>query len=70
DNGFDVNDVSTGGASDGNIIAGLGVPVLDGLGPVGGHGHNAAEEFVAEETIIPRVSMLARLIQLIAETSA
>ena len=67
ENGFKMDDVVTGGASDGNMIAGEGVPVLDGLGPVGGHDHNAAEEYVVEDSIIPRVTMLARLIQLIAE---
>jgi glutamate carboxypeptidase len=67
ENGFKMEDVFTGGASDGNMLAGEGLPVLDGLGPVGGHDHNAAEEYVVEDSIIARVSMLARLIQLIAE---
>ncbi len=67
ENGFSMEDVFTGGASDGNMIAGEGVPVLDGLGPIGGHDHNAAEEYVVEDSIIPRVSMLMRVIQLIAE---
>jgi glutamate carboxypeptidase len=67
ENGFTVEDVFTGGASDGNMIAGEGVPVLDGLGPVGGHDHNAAEEYLLADSIVPRVAMLARLIQLIAE---
>lgn len=70
ENGFQLADVATGGASDGNIIAGEGVPVLDGLGPVGGNDHNAAEEYVIENSIIPRVAMLARLIQLVAERSS
>lgn len=67
ENGFKMDDIFTGGASDGNMLAGDGIPVLDGLGPIGGHDHNAAEEFVVEDSIIPRVSMLAGLIQLIAE---
>ena len=36
--GFEVRDAATGGASDANTTAGLGVPSLDGLGPIGGHG--------------------------------
>jgi glutamate carboxypeptidase len=67
ENGFRIDDVFTGGASDGNMLAGAGIPVVDGLGPVGGHDHNAAEEYLIEDSIIPRVSMLARLVQLIAE---
>ena len=34
--GFSINDVQTGGASDANHIGELNIPVLDGLGPVGG----------------------------------
>jgi glutamate carboxypeptidase len=67
ENGFKIDDVFTGGASDGNMLAGAGIPVLDGLGPIGGHDHNAVEEYLVEDSIIPRVAMLAKLIQLIAE---
>lgn len=67
ENGFQMDDVFTGGASDGNMLAGDGIPVIDGLGPIGGHDHNAAEEYVVEDSIIPRVVMLARVIQLIVE---
>ena len=67
ENEFSMEDVLTGGASDGNMLAGAGIPVLDGLGPIGGHDHNAAEEYLIEDSIIPRVTMLARLIQLVAE---
>ena len=37
----------------------LGVPTLDGLGPVGGRGHNAIEEFVEGKSIVPRTALLA-----------
>ncbi len=67
ENGFTIRDVSTGGVSDGNMVAGEGVPVLDGLGPIGGNDHNAELEYVDESSIIPRVSMLARLIEMICE---
>jgi glutamate carboxypeptidase len=65
--GIKVEDVATGGGSDGNIIAQLGIPVLDGLGPQGGRAHNAAEEYVLRDSIVPRVSLLARLIEIICE---
>lgn len=64
--GFEIEDVATGGASDGNYIAALGVPTLDGLGPVGGRGHNAVEEFVDANSIVPRTVLLAKLIVAIA----
>ena len=37
--GFAVADTATGGASDANTTSGMGVPSLDGLGPIGGNDH-------------------------------
>jgi glutamate carboxypeptidase len=37
--GWKVAETSVGGASDGNFVAALGRPVLDGLGAVGGGAH-------------------------------
>jgi glutamate carboxypeptidase len=65
--GFEIEDVATGGGSDGNYTASLGVPTLDGLGPVGGRGHNAVEEFVDADSIVPRTALLAKLIVAIVE---
>jgi glutamate carboxypeptidase len=65
--GFKVEDVLTGGGSDGNYTAALGTPTLDGLGPVGGKAHNAMEEYVDLDTVVPRAAMLAKLILSIAE---
>jgi glutamate carboxypeptidase len=61
DLGFEVNDQSTGGASDANPVAALGIPTLDGLGPVGGGAHSR-EEWLDLSSVVPRVSMLAGLI--------
>lgn len=60
--GFTVNDVATGGASDANTIARFGVPVLDGLGPIGGLDHSP-NEYIEIDSIIPRTELAARLIQ-------
>jgi len=62
DAGFAVEDTATGGGSDGNTTAALGIPTLDGLGPVGGNAHNPGE-YVLVSSIIPRTAMLAGLIQ-------
>jgi glutamate carboxypeptidase len=52
---------AVGGASDGNYIASLGVPTLDGLGPVGGGAHTDREHVLVEE--LPRsASLLAGLV--------
>ena len=60
--GFEINDVATGGASDANVLASLGVPVLDGLGPVGGLDHSP-DEYIEAESLLPRAAMLVGLIQ-------
>jgi glutamate carboxypeptidase len=63
--GFTVNDAATGGASDANTTAGMGVPSLDGLGPVGGNDH-APSEYLEVDSIVPRTAMLAGLLLEIA----
>lgn len=63
--GFDVHVAATGGTSDGNFTAALGVPTLDGLGPVGGLDHSPLE-YVDIPSIIPRTTLLASLIAAIA----
>lgn len=51
-----------GGASDGNLTAGVGTPTLDGLGAVGGGAH-AADEHVVIGEIPSRIALLAGLIR-------
>ncbi len=60
--GFQVGEAFTGGASDASNIAALGVPVLDGLGPVGGMDHSP-DEYILPASILPRTAMLAGLIR-------
>jgi glutamate carboxypeptidase len=59
--GFGVNDAATGGASDANSTAGMGVPSIDGLGPIGGLDHSPAE-YLEVASIVPRTALLAALI--------
>ena len=59
--GFDLHDAATGGASDANTTAGLGVPTIDGLGPIGGLDH-APGEYLEVDSIVPRTQLLAALI--------
>jgi glutamate carboxypeptidase len=59
--GFEVNDAATGGASDANPVAGLGIPTLDGLGPIGGADHSPGE-WLDLDSVVPRLSLLAGLI--------
>jgi glutamate carboxypeptidase len=59
--GLDVQEGSTGGASDGNLTAALGIPTLDGLGPVGDNAHSP-EEFIDTESLPGRAALVAGLI--------
>lgn len=52
---------STGGGSDGNFTAALGVPTLDGLGGVGGGAHSPGE-FVVVRRMPERAALLAGLL--------
>jgi glutamate carboxypeptidase len=67
--GFTVRDASTGGASDANTTAGMGVASLDGLGPIGGNDH-APAEYLEIDSIVPRTTMLAGLLLAIAADPA
>jgi glutamate carboxypeptidase len=59
--GFELRDAATGGASDANTTAALGIPSLDGLGPVGGDDHSV-DEWLDIGSIVPRTTLLAGLI--------
>jgi glutamate carboxypeptidase len=62
--GVDVEESSTGGGSDGNFTAALGVPTLDGLGGVG-EGAHAPNENILIDRIADRTALLAKLVQAI-----
>jgi glutamate carboxypeptidase len=52
---------AVGGASDGNLTAGIGIPTLDGLGAVGGGAH-ADDEHVEIAELAPRATLLAAFV--------
>ena len=55
-----VEESLTGGGSDGNFTAALGVPTLDGLGAVG-EGAHAANESILVNRIADRTALIAKL---------
>ena len=59
--GFHLDEAASGGASDGNFTAALGVPTLDGLGAVG-EGAHAAHESILIDHLVPRTALLAALL--------
>jgi glutamate carboxypeptidase len=59
--GVELEESLTGGGSDGNFTAALGVPTLDGLGAVG-EGAHAANESILVDRIADRTALLAKLL--------
>jgi glutamate carboxypeptidase len=59
--GFELGEAQVGGASDGNFLAALGIPVLDGLG-INGDGAHAVHEHIEIEDIPRRGALLAGLL--------
>lgn len=60
--GFELSEGGTGGGSDANFVAPLDVPLLDGLGPIGGGAHTN-EEFIWLDSLPRRTALLAGLIR-------
>lgn len=58
--GITMNAISTGGCSDGNSTASLGVPTVDGLGIVGGNSHRP-DEYAQIDSIPVMTSLLVRV---------
>jgi glutamate carboxypeptidase len=58
---FDLGETQVGGASDGNFLAAMGLPVLDGLG-IDGDGAHATHEHILADDIARRGALLSGLI--------
>jgi glutamate carboxypeptidase len=61
DMGIELEESSTGGGSDGNFTAALGLPTLDGLGAIG-EGAHAPNESILIDRIADRTALLAGLL--------
>ena len=61
ESGIALEESATGGGSDGNFTAALGIPTLDGLGAVG-EGAHAAHESILTDRIADRIALLAGLV--------
>jgi glutamate carboxypeptidase len=59
---FEVGEAATGGASDASNIAARGIPVLDGLGPVGGMDHSV-DEYIQRASLPDRIGLLSGLVR-------
>ena len=64
--GLKIQDVGSGGASDANTTAAMGIPTLDGLGAGGGLAHNPGE-YIELDYLPARIALAAGLIKKIGE---
>jgi glutamate carboxypeptidase len=60
--GLDLQETSSGGGSDANLLGAVGVPVLDGLGAMGAGAH-AHDEHVLLDSLPVRAQLLARMLE-------
>ena len=60
--GMELKAGGTGGASDANFVAPLGIPVLDGLGAVG-EGYHSEREYIFANSLEERTKLVAGLLQ-------
>ena len=58
---YELDETQVGGASDGNFVAALGVPVLDGLGVAGGGAHTMSEHILIDD-LAKRATLLTLLL--------
>lgn len=61
DMGLELTESGTGGGSDGNFTSALGIPTLDGLGPVGDDAHSAGE-YLLVDSLVERGAVVAGLL--------
>ncbi|MGD0890334.1 MAG: M20 family metallopeptidase [Terracidiphilus sp.] len=59
--GIALEEAATGGGSDGNFTAALGIPTLDGMGAVGAGAH-APHEHLQRKHLVPRTALLAAML--------
>lgn len=57
-----ITDTETGGGSDASFTAAIGIPTVDGLGPVGGNAHRE-DEYLEIDSFLPRTILLAEVIK-------
>jgi glutamate carboxypeptidase len=59
--GYELGETQVGGASDGNFVAAVGTPVLDGLG-LAGAGAHTLNEYIHVSDIAKRATLLTLLL--------
>ena len=60
--GIELKAGGTGGGSDANFVAPLGIPVLDGLGAIG-EGYHSDREYIFADSLVARTKLVAALLR-------
>ena len=60
--GIDMRLTSTGGCSDGNFTASLGIPTIDAMGVRGGGAHSL-DEYIELDSIVPNVHLMCEIVK-------
>jgi glutamate carboxypeptidase len=60
--GMELTAGGTGGASDGNFVAPLGIPMLDGMGAIG-EGYHSEREYIFADSLEQKTRLIASLIR-------
>jgi glutamate carboxypeptidase len=64
--GLEMKLASTGGGSDGNFTAAMGIPTVDAMGPRGGRAHSA-DEYLVLDSVVPNTRMICEILKAAAE---
>jgi glutamate carboxypeptidase len=64
--GLEMKLISTGGGSDGNFTAAMGIPTIDAMGPRGGRAHSE-EEYLILESVVPNLQLIVEILRAAAE---
>ena len=64
--GLEMKLTTTGGCSDGNYTAALGIPTIDAMGIRGGHVHSQ-DEYIELDSIIPNLHLMYKIVQAFAD---
>lgn len=66
--GLTIEPIATGGCSDGNFSSAVGVPTIDGMGPIGANAHRS-DEYIELGSIVPQIQLIASVCEVISRTS-
>jgi glutamate carboxypeptidase len=66
--GLEMKLISTGGGSDGNFTAAMGIPTVDAMGPQGGRAHSE-EEYLVLDSVVPNIELIVEIMRSAAEGS-